>query len=247
MAVTDYSTTPGNNASISGTNIAEGCSPAGVNDAVRQMMADIRSFYNSTVLTSAIGVSVQAFDPDLSAVAGLSTTGLIARTGAGTAAVRTVTGGSFVTVTNGDGVSGNPTVDIPASVVVTSSETIGSNNNDTTLPTSAAVDAHIPVKMNASGSAPMYACRAWVLFAGATGTITASGNVTSVTRTGAGSYTVNFTTALPSANFVPSLITDGGQIFGAIGSRSTTTCVVNTRNTGGSLTDPNAVFVSFVG
>lgn len=55
----------------------------------------------------------QPLDSDLTAVAGLAATGLIARTGSGTAAARTITAGSArVTVTNGDGVSGNPTIDL---------------------------------------------------------------------------------------------------------------------------------------
>lgn len=55
---------------------------------------------------------------------------------------------------------------------------------------------------NASGSAPVYACRAWVDFNG-TGTpaIKASGNVSSLTDNGTGDWTVNFTTALPDANY----------------------------------------------
>jgi hypothetical protein len=61
---------------------------------------------------------------------------------------------------------------------------------------------------NASGSAPVYACRAWVNFDGTTspGTIRASGNVSSVTRNATGNYTVNFTTAMPDANYAPSFI-----------------------------------------
>ena len=56
---------------------------------------------------------------------------------------------------------------------------------------------------NASGSAPVYACRAWVRFDGTTspGTINASGNVSSVTRPGTGSFTVNFTTAIADADY----------------------------------------------
>lgn len=64
-----------------------------------------------TNLGVVIGSDVQAYDADLGAVAGLSSTGMIARTGAGTASVRTITGTSGeIDVTNGDGVSGNPTL-----------------------------------------------------------------------------------------------------------------------------------------
>jgi hypothetical protein len=53
-----------------------------------------------------------------------------------------------------------------------------------------------------SGTAPLYAARAWVNFNG-TGTIAirASGNVTSLTDNGTGDYTVNLTTAMPDANY----------------------------------------------
>jgi hypothetical protein len=55
---------------------------------------------------------------------------------------------------------------------------------------------------NASGSAPVYAARAWVNFNG-TGTVAirASGNVSSVTDNGTGQYTVNFSTAMPDTNY----------------------------------------------
>ena len=52
------------------------------------------------------------------------------------------------------------------------------------------------------GTAPAYACRAWVNFNG-TGTVAiiASGNVSSITDNGVGDYTVNFTTAMPDDNY----------------------------------------------
>jgi hypothetical protein len=54
----------------------------------------------------------------------------------------------------------------------------------------------------ASGSAPSYSARAWVNFNGAgTVAIRASGNVSSITDNGVGDYTLNFTTALPNANY----------------------------------------------
>ena len=50
--------------------------------------------------------------------------------------------------------------------------------------------------------ATAYGCRAWVNFNG-TGTVAlrASGNVTSVSDGGTGVYTINFTNAMPDANF----------------------------------------------
>jgi len=54
----------------------------------------------------------------------------------------------------------------------------------------------------ASGSAPSYSARAWVNFNG-TGTVAIrdSGNVSSITDNGTGNYTINFTTAMPNANY----------------------------------------------
>jgi hypothetical protein len=54
--------------------------------------------------------------------------------------------------------------------------------------------------------ATAYGCRAWVNFNGTTNvggncTIRASGNVSSVADNGTGDYTVNFTTAMPDANY----------------------------------------------
>lgn len=67
-------------------------------------------------VTSAIQTQLgnkQDLDSDLTALAGNSTNGLWARTGAGTGAARTITGTTDkITVTNGDGVSGNPTLTI---------------------------------------------------------------------------------------------------------------------------------------
>ncbi len=53
----------------------------------------------------------QPLDSDLTALAALAANGLIARTGAGTVSVRSITApAAGLTVTNGDGVSGNPTL-----------------------------------------------------------------------------------------------------------------------------------------
>jgi hypothetical protein len=98
-----------------------------------------------------------------------------------------------------DGTSGITTPDITS--------TAGFDSADLTGDVAA---ARITNALNATGSAPIYACRAWVNFDG-TGTpaIRASGNVSSITDNGTGDYTVNFTTAMPDANYnVVSISTD---------------------------------------
>lgn len=67
-------------------------------------------------VTSAVQTQLDAkqpLDSDLTAIAALASNGLVAKTGSGTAAARTITGTSGrISATNGDGVSGNPTLDL---------------------------------------------------------------------------------------------------------------------------------------
>lgn len=91
--------------------------------------------------------------------------------------------------------------------------------------------ARITTALNATGSAPIFACRAWVSH-GPTGTILASGNVSSVTG-GPDTFTINFTTALPTANFALSGSTDNtGYGIPYVSARSTTSVTVNWGNRG---------------
>lgn len=66
---------------------------------------------------------------------------------------------------------------------------------------SAVANAKFGAWLNTDGT-ENYKCRAWVNFNG-TGTVAirASGNVSSITDNGVGDYTVNFTTAMPDANY----------------------------------------------
>lgn len=75
------------------------------------------------------------------------------------------------------------------------------------------------------GSAPSYACRAWVNFNG-TGTVAirASGNVSSITDNGVGDYTINFTNAMPDANYA-------GNVFSNFAGGSAAIPVAHQNNT----------------
>ncbi len=78
-----------------------------------------------TTLGVAIGSDVQAYDATLDAFAAYNTNGLITQTAANTFTGRTVTGtANEVTVTNGDGVSGNPTISLPADIDLSGKTTL---------------------------------------------------------------------------------------------------------------------------
>jgi hypothetical protein len=100
--------------------------------------------------------------------------------------------------------------------------------------------------LNATGTAPIYACRAWVNFNG-TGTVAirGSGNVSSITDNGTGDYTVNFTTAMPDANYV---VVPHNRVFSTTGVRdaglTTTSVRIEVYSLSESITDRQQVGVS---
>lgn len=111
---------------------------------------------------------------------------------------------------------------------------------------------------NASG-VEVYTAKAWVNFNG-TGTVAirAAGNVSSITDNGTGDYTVNFTTAMPDANYSISGaqggtgVPNGAGMFainriGSTGGDSAPTtsgCRVNTTNSSGNVLDNTYVTVA---
>lgn len=117
-------------------------------------------------------------------------------------------------------------------------------------------DPRVKTALNATGNAPIYACRAWVNFNG-TGTVAirASGNVSSITDNGAGDYTVNFTTAMTDANYAVALslagYADVAEIavphagnFGPPMLKTASSIRVRSNTSGGSLGDAEEFNVS---
>jgi hypothetical protein len=116
-----------------------------------------------------------------------------------------------------------------------------------------ASDASANIQFNSGfGSvATAYGCRAWVNFNG-TGTVAirASGNVTSITDNGTGDYTVNFTTAMPDANYGFSIGAGEGagtpnSFIGRVGGINPTTTLIRIKTgDSASLLDPAFCSVS---
>jgi hypothetical protein len=85
-------------------------------------------------------------------------------------------------------------------------------------------------------------CRAWVYFVTA-GTITRSFNVSSVTKNSTGNWSVNFSTAFSAAPAAVCAADAASNVIGPyVGSTSTTSLVIQTKNTGGAAVDTAVVY-----
>lgn len=180
---------------------------------IKNDSAHAATIYNSTVIgnTTAAGagvaipagttLAVWTDGTDFKGVATSEFLGVLAAANGGTGLSSPGTAGNVLT---SDGTAWASTA-IP--IASTAQAQAGTNN--TTLIS--------PLRMregfNANGTAPVYACRAWVTFIGidTPPTITGSGNVTSVTRTSTGNFTITFTEAMEDFDYAPAL-TSSSQI-----------------------------------
>ena len=88
--ITEYSATAGSNTEIDGTDISEGCSPATINNAIRELMAHLKDMdTGATSLTSPSGTNITA------------TTALK------TPAIQFTDGDAAIQIANGGGVTAN--------------------------------------------------------------------------------------------------------------------------------------------
>jgi hypothetical protein len=212
--ISEFDSTPANNTDIDSINIAEGCAPSGINNAIRELMSQLKdqqtgasgdnftvggnlavtgttTFTGAVVMSSALpiasggtasttaagartslGVAASGANSDITSVTGLTTALTVAQGGTG-AATHTSKG-----VLIGNGTSAITTVS-PS----TSGNVLISDGTNWTSSTSTGI------------------AKAWVNYNGETQTVRTSYNVSSVTRSGTGFYTVNFTNALADADY----------------------------------------------
>jgi len=90
--ISEFSTTPANNTDIDGINIAEGCAPSGINDAIRELMSQLKDWQ------AGLSGDVTAIAAGGTGAATFAAAGLTTLTGTETLTNKTVEAGTF---TNG--------------------------------------------------------------------------------------------------------------------------------------------------
>ena len=170
--ISEFSATPANNTDIDSINIAEGCAPSGINDAIRELMAQLKDFQ-----TGAVGDSFN---------------GPVGSTTAGTGAFTTLSASSTTTLS---GLTASTALALDASKNVVSVTNTGTGSNvlatSPTLVTPALGTPSSGVVTNLTGTAS-------ININGTVGATTAStGAFTTLAASGVSTFSAG-TAALPA-------------------------------------------------
>jgi len=197
---------------------------------------------SGVILADTLATSAFATAADLSGLtvpSGAITSGTSQLALSGTVNQTSIASGSFVA---GQGIPAGTTVISGAGTYV-----VGLSSNANVTYSGTPVVFYKPNAIVSPGALGGQLCEAWVNFNGAVSPIVirSSYNVSSITdNAGQGDYTVNFTTALPDANYAVSVTQGTTAGMTSTTSYTINSVTVNTYNSAGTLNDRSIVNVS---
>lgn len=146
--ISEFSTTPANNTDIDGINIAEGCAPSGINDAIRELMSQLKDWQ------AGLSGDVTAIAAGGTGAATFAAAGLTTLTGSETLTNKTVEAGTFTNGYTEESFTSTPTSTITLDLANGSVQIITLGGNITyTFPTPVAGKSFILVhKQDGTGS-----------------------------------------------------------------------------------------------
>jgi hypothetical protein len=166
----------------------------------------------STTATGALTIAVSADFPTLNqnttgTASNVTGTVAIANGGSGQTTAQTAMNAFAGAVTSGSYLRGNGTNVVMNTIQAADVPTLNQN----TTGTASNVTGTVAIANGGTGSTTGYGlAKAWVNFNGTTGAINGTAfNVSSVTRNASGNYSINFTTAMPNANYAGSFCGNG--------------------------------------